>query len=178
LQRLVRDAKDVKGLAPLPATIPVPADESTCLVSDQASGLPMSAGGSQKVILEDLPLNFHISADVTAWATWLGTLLQLDDLSQRLCVVADDILSFLLETATEITARIRIDDEKKTVAQGQLWYEEALPAETVLVSLMVAANVKSNPTETFNTISTLAEKTLQFGGKATVGRGLCQAIVA
>jgi len=178
LRRLVRDTKDVQGLSPLPANIPEPIDENTCLVSETNSELPMNVGDGQKVILEDLPLSFHRSSDVAAWATWLTNLLSLDDLQDRMCVVSDDTLSFLLETATEITARIRIDDEKKTVVQGQLWYEEALPTETVLVSMVVAANVKSDPAEIFNTVKMLSEKTLQFGGKATVGRGLCKTTLA
>jgi CRISPR-associated protein Cmr4 len=171
LRRLARDAGDVKGLTDLPAKIPAPATEEACLVCE-GSGLTMH---DNKVVLEDLPLNSTASPDVTAWVTWLGGLLSLDDLQSRLCIVSDDTLSFLLETATEITARIRIEDEKKTVAKGQLWYEEALPTETVLVSLVVAATVKSNPKEVFGEVKTISDKTLQFGGKATVGRGLCKA---
>ncbi|MCI5166291.1 MAG: type III-B CRISPR module RAMP protein Cmr4, partial [Candidatus Electrothrix sp. GM3_4] len=36
------------------------------------------------------------------------------------------------ETATEVRARIRIEPGTRTVADGQLWYEENLPAETLL----------------------------------------------
>jgi CRISPR-associated protein Cmr4 len=179
LHRLARDAKDVDGLSsPLPANIPVPTDDNRCLVSDTGSGLPLNGGDGQKVVLEDLPLDFSPSADVSAWAACLASLLSLDDLKSRLCVVPDNMLSFLLETATEITARIRIEDEKKTVAQGQLWYEEALPTETILVSMVVSATVKSNPAEVFDTVRTLTTNTLQFGGKATVGRGLCKTILS
>ncbi|GAB4403856.1 MAG: type III-B CRISPR module RAMP protein Cmr4 [Anaerolineales bacterium] len=174
LRRLARDAKDVKELPALPANIPTPANEGSCLVSSE-NILAMNTGNGQKVVLEDLPLGFSASPDVTAWAAWLGPKLALDNLNARLCIVSDDVLSFLLETATEISARIRIEDEKKTVAKGQLWYEEALPTETVLVSLVVAANVKSNPQQVFDTVRTASAKTMQFGGKATVGRGLCKA---
>ncbi len=178
LRRLKRDAQDA---TPLAFKIPMSANENTCCVSSLGCALTMNAGGSQKVILEDLSLDFTPDPDVTECAKWLGeTLFPKDetaqnDLKSRLCIVSDDTLSFLLETATEINARIRIEDDKKTVAKGQLWYEEALPTETVLVSLVVAATVKSNPTEVFETVKTISAKTLQFGGKATVGRGLCKA---
>jgi CRISPR-associated protein Cmr4 len=43
--------------------------------------------------------------------------------------------------------------------------------------LVVAATVKSNPTEVFKTVGDIAQKTMQFGGKATVGRGLCRAVL-
>jgi len=179
LRRLKRDAQDA---TPLSFDIPTPAGENTCCVSEP-SELTMNVDNAQKVILEDLSLNpdFTQTADVSAWAGWLGQKLfpgddaAQDDLKSRLCIVSDDTLAFLLETATEINARIAIDDDKKTVKKGQLWYEEALPTETVLVSLVVAATVKSNPTEVFETVKTISAKTLQFGGKATVGRGLCKA---
>lgn len=172
LQRLVRDAKDVKGLPAMPATIPSPTEEN-CLVGSDAV-LAMNTGSGRKIILEDLPLGFSVSPEAAQWETWLSERLGLGNLNSRLCIVSDDVLGFLLETATEVSARIRIDDDKKTVADGQLWYEEALPTETVLVSQVVATNVKSNPQEVFSTLAAASAKTLQFGGKATVGRGLCK----
>lgn len=63
---------------------------------------------------------------------------------ERFCIVNDDVFSFLLNTATEITARIRLNDETKTVADGQLWYEEALPAESILAGLMLIARQPQN----------------------------------
>ena len=181
LRRLVRDAKGIQGLA-LPTQIPSIEDEA-CLVADQDCGLTMALNNGAKVILEDLPLNASPSADATAWATWLGGKLfpQEEDkawqdiLTKRLCIVSDDVLGFLLETGTEITARISMDDDKKTVKQGALWYEESLPAETVLVGLLLAAPVNASPQEVFKTVKSLAKKPLQFGGKASVGRGLCRA---
>lgn len=188
LRRLVRDAHDA---SPLSIKIPTPG-EGACHVSNEACALTISAGNSEKVILEDLPLDFTPDADVASLAKTLGEKLfagDIDaqmDLKSRLVVVADDTLSFLLETATEINARIHIDDQKKTVAKGQLWYEEALPTETVLVSLVIATMVKtdpvnaaklmSDPEEVFKTVSDISQNTLQFGGKATIGRGLCKTV--
>ena len=42
------------------------------------------------------------------------------------------VVDFLAETATEVRTRVRIDPEKRTVVRGQLWFEENLPAESVL----------------------------------------------
>lgn len=180
LRRLKRDALEVEGFQ-LPKDVPVPAQEDECMVIEQSSALLMSAGGSQKVILEDLALNSTPSAEVTDWAEKLGEAIfpQSQEwrqaLQERLCVVSDDLLSFLLETATEITARICLKEDEKTVAEGALWYEEALPCETVLVALVAATTTERvNSDEVFQTVKELAEKTLQFGGNATVGRGLCR----
>lgn len=177
LRRLARDAQ---GYPDLPK-VPAPQGEESCLTAEQDSILKLRLNNADKIVLEDLPLTPKYGADAKLWSEWIGKRLlpedERADLTSRFCVIADDALSFLLETATEITARIRIDDDKKTVADGQLWYEEALPAEAVLVSQVVAGTVRSNPTEVFETVKDISAKTLQFGGKATVGRGLCRAIL-
>ena len=179
LRRLLRDAKDIKNVS-INAQAVSPADDETCLVSGGGSALVLTNNGSQQVIIEDLPLNAISSPEVSAWAMWLGTALfpQDDDwqqlLNERLCVVTDDVLSFLLETATEVTARIRIQENQKTVERGALWYEEALPTETVLTGLVVAASDQAGVDEVFQTIKSLTGKVLQFGGNATIGRGLCK----
>jgi CRISPR-associated protein Cmr4 len=79
----------------------------------------------------------------------------------------------------EVVARIRLDDETKTVARGALWYEESLPAESVLYSLVRAENShrKQKPLsagEVHSLFNGLLDGALQLGGKATVGRGLCR----
>jgi CRISPR-associated protein Cmr4 len=172
LHRLVRDAKNTTASVELPPSVPSLSSDDACLISSQA----VIVMNDKKVILEDLPLNAIQSAEVSAWGDWFAKTVfieddQIKELQARLCIVSDDILSFFLETATEITARIRIDDNKKTVVDGALWYEEALPAETVLVSVVVAASHKE---EVFAVAKSISSKTLQFGGKATVGRGLCK----
>lgn len=101
----------------------------------------------------------------------------------RFAVVSDDDFAFLYETALEICARIRIEEKTKTVAKGALWYEEALPAESVLwgvamgepsrkrdVNLTAAQVLDKGVGERGN------ERTTQFGGKATVGRGVARFI--
>ncbi len=98
-------------------------------------------------------------------------------LVERMCVVHDDVFSFLLDTATEITARIRLQADAKTVVDGGLWYEEALPTETILSGIALVAPTLAagiSTVEVFEFLGKLTTKTLQFGGKATVGRGLCR----
>lgn len=171
LSRLIRDANSA-GISGLPKKAPSQNVDTECLVSENNSVLTMTGN---KVVLEDLELSGKKSTEVDVWATWLAGALSLDP-KERLCIVSDDTLGFLLETATEITARIRLEDDTKTVAQGALWYEESLPVETVLVSMVIAANnTRVKPGKVFTTVNSLTENTLQFGGNATVGRGLCKA---
>jgi len=184
IQRFLRDEANVPTLQPT-KTPPAPANDETCVVA--ANGickLILTQDRNEQVVLEDLALTPTKDANLTQWAGWLGAQLFPTDgywktaLQQRLCIVSDDVLSFLLQTATEITARIRLDDDKKTVAQGALWYEEALPAESVLAGLVLATPIKASGAkvnDVFKTIGDLVhDKTMQFGGNATVGRGLCR----
>lgn len=167
LKRLLRDAGNIDGVS-LPSV-----GENDCLISN-ASELNLSNG---KVVLEDLDLNSASNDAVGQWADWLADSLYEKDsawypeMKKRLCIVADDSLAFLLESATEITTRIAMDEKTKTVKDGALWYEEALPVETVLVSMLISKNENAfTKLEDFTN-----NKTLQFGGNATVGRGLCKA---
>lgn len=200
LHRLVRDGE-------IDLAVPKLENESSCFVAQNGSALASRANDA-KVYLEDLDLTATPDAAVTAWAAWLGEMLfpalsepdpatpqeatakaaaahrQAEhwraQLAARLCVVHDNVLSFLLQTATEVRARIKMDDSTKTVDQkvGGLWYEEALPAETVLASLAAVLPVRVNgrvltDADVFGLVGRLAQKPLQFGGKATVGYGVC-----
>jgi len=182
LRRLSRDAGDVGAGAP--NQIPSPADRRQALLSGDA----LLYQGRQ-VVLEDLDLAGRPDENAKNWANWIGKNAfaeqpERDLLNGRLCVVHDDVLSFLLTTATEVIARVRLQSDQKTVAEGALWYEEALPAETVLAGLILAQTTKDRDNkaytakEALEALDKVSGHTLQFGGKATVGRGLCRVQIA
>ena len=179
LKRFQRDAADA-GITGVPQAVPEPTDKEACCTQKQESALLVSVSDTKKIVLEDLDLAPCKEQTTDAWATWLAPHIFPDApqwqtmLSQRLCIVHDNVLTFLLTTATEITARIKLSEGSKTVTKGGLWYEEALPTETILSGLLVATPVKATPDTIFTTIGTLISKPLQFGGSATVGRGLCR----
>ena len=132
---------------------------------------------NDKIYLEDLDLTEPRSTE-NGWGQWLADNL-FDEawrhtFQERFCIVHDDILSFLLQTATEVVARIRLDKDSKTVAKGGLWYEEALPAETILAGLVIATPIEASKEQVFSAIKTLTAQPVQVGGNATVGRGICQ----
>ncbi len=193
LHRFQRDAGDA-GAVGLPTAIPVidaalQEPERQCRVALEGSRICLAGATPLQVCLEDLDLDAVADAAVTAWAQWIGDRVFLPGeaawqtlLAERFCVVHDDVLTFLLQTATEITARIKMLADKKTVQKGGLWYEEALPAETILASLVVATPVKAagvnSADDVFAILEELTGKTMQLGGKATVGRGLCRVRLA
>jgi CRISPR-associated protein Cmr4 len=90
---------------------------------------------------------------------------------KRFAIVSNETFSFLSETATEIVARVRLEDDVKTVAQGGLWYEETVPAEAIFYGF-VAQQRGSEP------IQIPTDKPLQIGGDATIGRGLCRVVMS
>lgn len=178
LRRFQRDCQMTD--MPLPG-VPSLDDEEQCLISSTGSKLPMEIEASQnQVVLEDLRLSALGSDLLDELTNWLSVLLFGADTSwqtvfaERLCVVHDDVLGFLLDTATEITARIRLEETRKTVEQGALWYEEALPAETILSGLMIIQEIKATESDVLEALTGLAQRPLQVGGSATVGRGLCR----
>ncbi len=91
------------------------------------------------------------------------------------------MLGFLADTATEIRSRIRIDDEKRTVIKGALWYEENLPAESLLFGILGVDRPHDDSglsdTGAAFTEHLSSDSLIQIGGKATVGRGLVRFLV-
>lgn len=174
LRRLLRDAEDVKA-SDVSLDVPAPSSHASCFVADEDCAILLD----NRVILEDLDLAAEPSASASAWAKWVGKHVFPDDqvwqgmLTARFCAVHDDVMGFLLDTATEVIARVKLREDAKTVDKGGLWYEEALPSETILAGLVIATPVRAQVNEVFNTLADLMTKPLQLGGKATVGRGLC-----
>jgi CRISPR-associated protein Cmr4 len=137
-----------------------------------------------RIFLEDLDFTGKACPTATAWAEKLAHWVfpQEEQSSwrarfiERFAVVPDTIFDFLTETGTEVTTRVRIDDDSKTVARGQLWNEESLPAETILFGLVTCDRIFSRDAGAFTPeglISHFASDPLilQIGGKATIGRG-------
>lgn len=180
LQRFARDMKEVLNIT---SNNSIPdLKGSHCAVVKDASKITIDA---KEVYLEDLDLPIQTEHDMTSWAQWIAQEVFPNDaewqtlLTQRFCLVPDDIFNFLIATATEITARIKLVEGSKTVQDGGLWYEEALPAETILSGLLLVNPAYTNITEAriFEILQGLTGKTVQFGGKATVGRGICRVLI-
>ncbi len=181
LRRLARDARasgiDLGALPPEP-------EEKDALVTGER--LTAKAKEKTQVVFEDL--DFTARQDDTlkklaeAFAKHLFEDGDRAHFVERVCVVNDDVMSLLLQTSTEITTRIKLDADKKTVSDGQLWTEEALPVESLLAGLIVASPVKQKKPGPMPEAQSLLDhvrdlvqsSAVQLGGKASVGRGLCR----
>lgn len=158
-----------KGVPDLPATAP----EALVATKDA-----LALGG--RVYLEDLDLAEKQDPRAAMWAEFLaervfGT--QPDwrqEFVKRFVVLPEMTFDYLTETGTEVTTRVRIDDITKTVADGQLWTEESLPAESILAGLVGCDRVngiKGVAEAQLMAEYATKELQLQVGGKASVGRG-------
>jgi CRISPR-associated protein Cmr4 len=139
---------------------------------------------SGRIFLEDLDFAGKECAIATQWAKeiagWVFPRSEDEQwrerFAERFAVLSNDIFDFLAEHGTEVSTRVHIDDNSKTVKDGQLWNEEALPAETILAGLICCDGLSVRQGEKFSAadlIGKFADKPLllQVGGKATVGRG-------
>jgi CRISPR-associated protein Cmr4 len=179
LQRLKRDAETAE--IDVSHEIPEVSNEEDCFVLSETI-LKLPVDGADRIVLEDVICTPQTNEAAKSWAQWLGKHLfehkeWQKTFAQRFCIVHDDVLGYLLDVGTEVTARICINDEKKTVAHGALWYEESLPAESVLAGLMVIDPVEATEYEVTQTIKEIMAQPLQVGGNTTVGRGLCRMVM-
>ncbi|MCP3103971.1 type III-B CRISPR module RAMP protein Cmr4 [Myxococcus sp. K15C18031901] len=169
--------RDLAGVPGVPGRFKRQAGTSLAYVASLEN---VTVARSKKCIfLEDHDLEVRVEPLVDAWARLLTRALPEEErlISERFVVVDDETMSFLMETATQVDTRVRISHDTGTVAPGQLWSEESLPAESLLLGVMGAAPsfFQGAPLSAGQVLSRALQGTsvLQLGGKATVGRGRC-----
>lgn len=177
LARLKRDAQSCGITTP---ELPAAPQDQDALVAD-ASVLLDNLGN--RLVLEEYDFAGKSDPKVQTWAAWLAKSIfpAAEDgafreaLQKRLVILSDRAFFGLTRTATEIQAHIAISHNTGTVEDGALWYQESLPAETVLVGLLRGAKPRSGgPALTDADVVNKALPTsarLQIGGKAGTGQG-------
>ncbi len=134
------------------------------------------------LFLEEFALTpkIEMAESLTQWVKRFSTDTNIseDALNKQLVVVNDDMFSYLAQNATPVNAHIALDENKVTIG-GALWYEETLPAETVMYSLIMCTDSRSKQKISAQEVSeVLTDKVLptinryvQVGGNETVGMG-------
>jgi CRISPR-associated protein Cmr4 len=170
LERFRRDCKDSPEVPPLKKE----EGKEFCVISAE----PKIRYSDTQVILEDLDLTVQTDKTADNWAKFLAEKIFRDNstwqvyFKERFCIVSDDVMNFLAETATEVIARNVLNDDTKT--SDNLWYEESLPTETILSGLLLEVKEKQDYVKELGKHIT---NPIQLGGSMTVGRGLCQIII-
>ncbi|MGQ9487114.1 MAG: type III-B CRISPR module RAMP protein Cmr4 [Armatimonadota bacterium] len=175
LSRFLRDMHAFGIETPF-TDVPSLSDSGAALNALVTKGSVLSRNG--KLYLEDLDLSAKTDTGVDAMAQGLAQTLfpdTRDEFVSRFVLVSDEVFNFLSETAVEVTARVRLKDETKTVASGALWYEEAVPAESLFAgAVMVADFFRGDAGELWKPFQ---PSLVQIGGNSSVGRGLCRVVV-
>lgn len=157
LERLQRDQKAL-GSSELKAPIPNPGQKEALLPKGT------QIVHNNQVILEDIDLSVNVGAAETLTQE-LGRLVFGEESGyfvERFALVSNDVFAYFSEMGLEIIARVKLKSETKTVEPGGLWYEEAIPAETVFSSFAIGKNG----------LEELDRPYIQIGGQGSVGRGL------
>jgi len=176
LERFKREM-DIAGL---PVNIEMPS-----LSEEQAAvGGNCSMADNGKVVLEDIVLNVKEkhTIDMSRYLPDNKTYEYLRrKIKEDLVVVHDSVFKNLVEMTTEIVARTKIDPSRGTVEKGALWYEEYLPSDTLLYSMVLFSpkyEDKNGEPELKMSADDMAEKVVQLnsqvlhiGGDETVGKG-------
>lgn len=179
LERLQRDA-ELAGFAP---SWQVPAvSGQTCFCRTDSPCLD----GAGVALLEEFEYRRADDPHINEIGDWLASHLLRDEFvgarrrfPAHFLVIGDDDFTHFVRHATEVTARIALDYETKTVRTGALFYQEFLPAETLLYAVVLASTPRSTrqARPLPDPLATLAEflqrPVLQIGGDESTGKGIC-----
>jgi len=103
-------------------------------------------------------------------------------IKDSLAILPDNAFKDFVRFSTEVIARTKIESETKTVERGGLWYEELLPSETLLYSVVMATDPLvdekdrpdglKNDCDVLNFVTNSNLNRFQIGGDETVGKGI------
>ncbi len=123
---------------------------------------------SGQVILEDAVVNAK---------SFDGNPLEKFSQLERLLLVSDVMYDYIISSCTEVQTQIKIEADKGTTKDGSLRYQELLPADSLLYSIVYFSqkNLNHLQADTIKRhIKTAISAFLQIGGDETLGRGLCK----
>lgn len=179
LARLSRD-QELAGAVPL---VRVPTVTGEQALVGTGSRLEIIVGNRRGLVLEEFDFAAQQHADADAIAEWIAERAVTDDATRarirtHLAVISDDSFAHFVQYATEVTARIALNYETKTVTDGALFYEEFLPPESLFYSLLIAQKARRkavtlDPAGVLSWLAKLDLKTIQIGGGETIGKGFC-----
>lgn len=129
------------------------------------------------IVLEDLAVSVEKPpAEVTELTQ---IFLELAPHVERLLLISDENFTFLVETAVEIQPQIAINMETGTAKDGSLRYQELLPSDSLLYSLVFFSDERTRSSQLKADMIRTCLKTaisthIQMGGDMTLGRGLME----
>ncbi|MCO6492722.1 MAG: type III-B CRISPR module RAMP protein Cmr4 [Phaeodactylibacter sp.] len=145
----------------------------------------ISVQGQRKVLLEEYAFDVQEEQSLIPFGQWLSDNIFYDadqfwkeKIKTDIVVLANDEFKDFVNLSTEVITRTKIDNDTGTVANGQLFTEEYLPAESVLYSLVLAApeftskEDRIDENEVISFVQDQLPEIIQAGANATLGKGL------
>jgi CRISPR-associated protein Cmr4 len=130
---------------------------------------------SKQVLLEDMEV---AATDNKLITEALAGLLVFFDATDRLLIVHDEVFAYGVTSCTQIMAQIKIDQSRGTTQDHSLRYQEELPSDTLLYSVILwgpsreGTGVLSAETIAAYVREDVMVTHLQVGGDETLGRGI------
>jgi CRISPR-associated protein Cmr4 len=178
---LARLARDVQGLPNVNLQVARP---NVLVTTAQCDLVP---DGADRIALEEFTFVAQPDMSVDSLANWLAEHAfpasdEYDYWRQKirtsLAILPDNEFRDFTLTGTEIVTRVKLkNDNSKTVAEGQLWSQEALPSDGVLLSRVVVRNTRDGSNVSPTTViewlhnSQNIPPRIQLGGDETTGQG-------
>ncbi|HIC8797433.1 MULTISPECIES: type III-B CRISPR module RAMP protein Cmr4 [Aeromonas] len=136
-----------------------------------------------RIYLEEYAFTARAESTLTPWGALLARFCNLDaeQILNQLTLIHDDQFAHLCQAAIPVHPHIAIDYETKSVRDGALWYEEALPPDTLFYSLLLLTDARDGSGLGAATLKNQAEQALlgdapylQVGGNESTGMGWLQ----
>ncbi|MGI2056730.1 type III-B CRISPR module RAMP protein Cmr4 [Shewanella baltica] len=134
----------------------------------------------ERLYLEEYAFVQKISIVLSSWCDLLARFSELDakEVAQQLVVISNDQFAHLSQAAIPLHPHIAINYETKSVIDGALWYEEALPPETLFYTLIMVNDARDQTglkaevlKQQFKVCMLEEHPYLQVGGNETTGMG-------
>ena len=97
---------------------------------------------------------------------------------ERLLLISDEMFDYCVSSCTEIQTQIKIDSSTGTAEGGALRYQELLPADTLMYSIVYfsqSAGLNELQASIIQGhIEDVIKGFIQIGGDETLGRGICK----
>lgn len=129
------------------------------------------------VLLEDYQVSINKNNDPVSGLTEI--ILKYLEKAERLLLVSDEIFNYGVTDCTQVSAKISIDSKTGTTVDASLRYQEELPSDTVMYSIVcwgdskntVEENLKAETIKKFICEEVIANY-IQIAGDETLGRGI------
>ncbi|HOT58464.1 MAG TPA: type III-B CRISPR module RAMP protein Cmr4 [Spirochaetales bacterium] len=125
----------------------------------------------EKILLEDLVVEINGSNNLNAINEYITQI-------ENLLLISDEDFNYCVSYCTEIQTQIKIDTATGTAKDRALRYQELLPANTLLYSVVYysasAFDTDLQAKTVKETVENGIKSFVQIGGDETLGRGICK----